>query len=121
MFNSIRKSLSTKLGVGTLLFTVPIFIVSLGLLFLLSRHLIRNKAVGRASTVLNATMQRVTRHLMTIENATNSYSWMIEQKFEPQSLLDYTNLIVRLNPHIDGCSISAEPDMFEKYGQHFSA
>ena len=120
MFN-IRKSFSAKLTLGILMMAVVIFVLSLGVLFTQSRHLIRNKAVGRASTVLNATMQRVTRHLMTIENATNSYSWMIEQKFEPQSLLDYTNLIVRLNPHIDGCSISAEPDMFEKYGQHFSA
>ena len=57
---------------------------------------------------------------MTIENATNSYSWMIEQSFQPESLLGYSNLIVRLNPHIDGCSISAEPDMFKKYGKHFS-
>ena len=119
MFN-IRKSFSTKLTLGILMMAVVIFVLSLGVLFTQSRHLIRTKAVGRASNVLNTTMQRITRHIMTIENATNSYSWMIEQSFQPESLLDYTNLIVRLNPHIDGCSISAEPDMFKKYGKHFS-
>ena len=117
---NIRKSFSTKLSLGILMMAVVIFVLSLGVLFTQSRHLIRTKAVGRASNVLNTTMQHMTRHLMTIENATNSYSWMIEQKFEPESLLGYSNLIVRLNPHIDGCSISAEPDMFKKYGKHFS-
>ena len=119
MFN-IRKSFSTKLTLGILLMAVVIFVLSLGVLFTQSRHLIRTKAVGRASNVLNTTMQHISRHIMTIENATNSYSWMIEQSFQPESLLGYSNLIVRLNPHIDGCSISAEPDMFKKYGKHFS-
>ena len=119
MFN-IRKSFSTKLSFGILIMAVVIFVLSLGVLFSQSRHLIRTKAVGRASNVLNTTMQRLTRHIMTIENATNSYSWMIEQSFEPEALLGYSNLIVRLNPHIDGCSISAEPDMFKQYGKHFS-
>jgi len=119
MFN-IRKSFSTKLSLGILIMAVIIFVLSLGVLFSQSRHLIRTKAVTRASNVLNTTMQRLTRHIMTIENATNSYSWMIEQSFEPEALLGYSNLIVRLNPHIDGCSISAEPDMFKQYGKHFS-
>ena len=119
MFN-IRKSFSTKLSLGILIMAVVIFVLSLGVLFSQSRHLIRTKAVTRASNVLNTTMQRLTRHIMTIENATNSYSWMIEQSFEPEALLGYSNLIVRLNPHIDGCSISAEPDMFKQYGKHFS-
>jgi signal transduction histidine kinase len=66
-------------------------------------------------------MQHIVRNLMTIENATNTYSWMIEQQFQPEQILDFTNRIVRLNPHIDGCSISAEPNMFKKYGRYFSA
>ena len=117
---NIRKSFSTKLTLGILVMAVVIFVLSLGVLFTQSRHLIRTKAVGRASNVLNTTMQHISRHIMTIENATNSYSWMIEQSFQPESLPGYSNLIVRLNPHIDGCSISAEPDMFKKYGKHFS-
>jgi hypothetical protein len=64
-------------------------------------------------------MQNIVRNLMTIENATNTYSWMIEQQFEPEQILEFTNRIVRCNPHIDGCSISAEPNMFKKYGRYF--
>jgi signal transduction histidine kinase len=46
---------------------------------------------------------------------------MVEQQFQPEQILDFTSRIVRLNPHIDGCSISAEPNMFKKYGRYFSA
>ena len=121
MLNRIRKSFSTKLSLGILLMTVTIFVVSLGVLFTQSRHIIRTEAVGRTKAVLNTTMQHIVRNLMTIENATNTYSWMIEQQFQPEQILDFTSRIVRLNPHIDGCSISAEPNMFKKYGRYFSA
>ena len=121
MLNRIRKSFSTKLSLGILLMAVTIFVVSLGVLFTQSRHIIRTEAVGRTRAVLNTTMQNIVRNLMTIENATNTYSWMIEQQFQPEQILEFTNRIVRFNPHIDGCSISAEPNVFEKYGNHFSA
>ena len=121
MLNRIRKSFSTKLSLGIFLMTVTIFVVSLGVLFTQSRHIIRTEAVGRTKAVLNTTMQHIVRNLMTIENATNTYSWMVEQQFQPEQILDFTSRIVRLNPHIDGCSISAEPNMFKKYGRYFSA
>lgn len=120
MFNRIRKSFSTKLSLGILAMAVTIFVISLGVLFTQSRHIIRREAVGRATSVLNNTMQQITRNLITIENATNTYSWMIERSFEPEAILGFSNRIVRLNPHIDGCSISAEPNTFKKYGKYFS-
>ena len=120
MFN-IRKSFSAKLSVGLLLMAVPIFIASLGVLYVQSRHMIRREAVERANSVLSATMQRFNRNLMTIETATNANSWLVERSFDPDSLLVFTHRIVRMNPHIDGCSISAEPDMFTKFGRYFSA
>lgn len=118
---SIRKSFANKLILGILVLSVIIFTISLGILFTQSRHLIRVEALARASSVLNTTLQRVSRNLMTIENATNTYSWMAERAFEPDSILELTNRIVRLNPHIDGCSISAEPDFFPQYGRQYSA
>ena len=120
MFN-IRKSFSAKLSLGLLLLAVPIFLLSLGVLFTQSRHMIRVAAVGRANSVLSVTTERIGRYLMTIETATNSSCWLVERSFEPDSILAFTNRIVRLNPHVDGCSISAEPDMFPSEGRHFSA
>ena len=120
MTNRIKKSFSSKLSLGIILLTVPIFIISLGILYSQSRHMILDEALGRANSVLNTTMQRLNRHLITIETATNVNRWVIEHSFYPDSLLVYSHRIVRLNPHIDGCSISAEPNQFPKYGKQFS-
>lgn len=118
---NIRKSFSTKLTVALLILAAPIFMVSLGVLFTQSRHIIRNEAIGHASSALNLAMQQLSRHLLFIETATNAYSWQVEQGFYPDTLMQFTNRIVSLNPHIDGCSISAEPYAFSAYGRNFSA
>ena len=117
---SVRRAFARKLSIGILLLAIPIFVVSLGILFTQSRHMIRLEAVGRANSVLNSTMQRISRNLLTIETATNAYSWLIERSLQPDSLLSYSRRVVQLNPHIDGCSISAEPDVFPQYGKYFS-
>ena len=103
---SIRKSFATKLIVGILVLTMIIFTASLGVLFSQSRHLIRVEALNRSSSVLNTTLQRLSRNLMVIETATNTYCWMIERSFEPDSLMALTDRLVRLNPSIDGCSVT---------------
>ena len=46
---------------------------------------------------------------------------MVEKALQPEALLNFTNHIVRMNPHVDGCSISAEPNYFPQCGRHFSA
>lgn len=118
---NIRKSFSTKLSVALLVLAVPIFVVSLGVLFTQSSHLIRREAIGHVDGVLDSTMQQLSRELMFIETATNAYSWQVEHDFTPESLLGFTRSVVSLNTHIDGCSISAQPDVFSAYGRHFSA
>ena len=118
---SIRKSFANKLILGIMVLSVIIFTTSLGILFSQSRHMIRVEALARASAVLNTTMQHIDRNLMIIETATNAYIPMVEDSFEPDSILHYTNSILLLNSHLDGCSISAEPDFFPKYGLHYSA
>ena len=116
----IRRSFSAKLSIGILLLAAPIFVLSLGVLFFQSRHLIRMEALGRAQSVLTTTMQRLSRNLMTIATATEANSWQVEQQMNPDALLDFTHRIVRMNPHIDGCSISMEPNSFPQYGRYFS-
>ena len=96
------RSLSSRLGIVFMFLTIVIFIVSLGILFYQSRHIIRNEAVGRASSVLNATMQRLNRHIYTIETATKANSWLVEKYLLPDSLLSISHRLVRINPHIDG-------------------
>ena len=118
---SPSRSLSTKLSLSILLLAIPIFVISLGVLFTRSRHIIRAEAVGRANSVLGATMQRVHRNLTAVETATNAYSWQVVEYLHPDSLLAFSRRAVSLNPHVDGCSINAEPEVFPQYGRYFSA
>ena len=119
--NRIRRSLALKLSLGILLMAVPIFILSLGILFVKSRNFIRQEATEHATNVLKTATQRVRTYMNTIETATNSNEWLVEEHFHPDSLLAMTSRIVWMNRHVNGCSITAEPDVFPQYGRYFSA
>ena len=121
MIQHIRQSLSWKLSLGILLMAVPIFLLSLGILYEESRNMVKREAVEHANSVLNTTMQRLNRFMNIVETATDVNDWEVVENLQPDSLLSYSRYIVMLNSHIDGCSISTEPDMFPQYGRHFSA
>ena len=117
----IRQSLSWKLSLGILLMAIPIFGLAIGILFEQSREQVKKEATKHASSVLNTTMQRIHRYMNIVETATNINDWEVTANLNPDSILSYSRFIVLLNGHIDGCSISAEPNTFPEYGRHFSA
>ena len=117
----IRQSLSWKLSLGILLMAIPIFGLAIGILFEQSREQVKKEATKHASSVLNTTMQRIHRYMNIVETATNINDWEVTTNLNPDSILSYSRFIVLLNGHIDGCSISAEPNTFPEYGRHFSA
>lgn len=121
LIRHIRQSLSLKLSLGILLLAMPIFVITLGVLFKYSRNLVRQEAVKRATSTLNTTSLRVAGYMKTIEDATNSNAWIIEQNFRPDTLLHFSRLIVMLNNNVGGCSITAAPDAFPEHGRYFSA
>jgi signal transduction histidine kinase len=117
----IRQSLSLKLSFSILLMTVPVFIVSLGILFVQSRRHIRQEAVEHATSALNTSVQRVRRYLNTVETATDATEWLVLESMHPDSLLSFSNRVVLLNANVNGCSITTEPYLFPQYGKYFSA
>lgn len=121
MVSKIRRSLPAKLSISILLLAVPIFVLSLGIMFLQSRYFIRQEATARANSMLLSTMQRVRTYLNTIETATNSNLWLVEEDFSPETLLSVSSRIVWMNRHVNGCSITAEPGVFPQFGRYFSA
>ena len=118
---NIRRSLSIKLSIGILLMTVPVFVLSVGLLYRQSRNFILKEALEHANSTLDNRMQRVRNYMTIVETATNANDWVVIENFHPDTLLAISNRIVRLNRHVNGCSITAEPDMFPQYGRYFSA
>lgn len=117
----IRQSLSRKLGLGIFLMAMPILMLSLGILFEQSRNMVKREAEEHANSVLNTTMQRISRFMNVVETATDVNDWEVTENLDPDSLLAYSRYIVTLNGHVDGCSISTEPNTFPKFGRHFSA
>jgi signal transduction histidine kinase/predicted small secreted protein len=110
-----------KLCLGILLMTVPIFLISLGVFYQQSRNILLHEAMTRVNGTLNTMMQRIVLHLTTVEVATNSNSWIVEEQLDPDTMLTVSHRVVQLNSYIDGCSISTEPDVFPKFGRYFSA
>lgn len=116
----IRQSLSWKLSLGILLMAIPIFMLALGILFVQSRNNVKREATKHAASVVNTQMQRINRYMNIVQTATDIISTDIINNLQPDSLLAYSNYVVALNGHIDGCSISLEPETFPKYGRYFS-
>lgn len=117
----IRRSLSLKLSLSVLLMAIPIFLFALGILFLQSRHIIKNEAEEHATATLNTTIQRLNARLMQVKTATDANAWLVRDNMQPDSLLAITRRIVMLNGNADGCSITTEPYFFPQMGRYFSA
>ena len=116
----LKKSLLSRLSTGITLMAIPIFVLSLGALFLQSRYFIRQEASEHASSALDATMHRIKKYLLATEMATNANTWFIEHNFQPDTLLALSRRIVALNGNTNSCTISAAPDIFPQYGRYFS-
>ncbi len=108
VYRHIVQSLSWKLSLGILLMAIPIFLLSIGILFSQSRDKVKKEATMHAASVVNTTMQHFTRFMEIVETATDVNDWEVTENLNPDSLLAYSRNIVILNGHIDGCSISSE-------------
>ena len=109
-----------KLNLGILLMVVPIFVVTLGILFIQSRKHIKDEAMERATSELNTTMQRVLRYIGTVETATNISAWMVEEKLDSATLKNYSRRILELNTNVSSCSITTEPGITSGDSRYFS-
>ena len=116
----LKKSLLSRLSTGITLMAIPIFVLSMGALFLQSRYFIREEANKHASSALDATMHRIKKYMLATEMAANANTWFIEHNFQPDTLLALSRRIVALNGNTHSCTISAAPDIFPQYGRYFS-
>lgn len=81
----------------------------------------RREKMELCSRILDNTVLRLRNGLQEVETATINTLAGIERDSSPNALLKYSREIVSLNPNIDGCSITMEPDYYgdDLYG--FSA
>ena len=119
--NKIRRSIATKLSLGIVLMAIPVFVICVGLLFVLSLYNLKKEADGRAASTLKTMELRKASFMSTVETATNSSDWLIKECMQPDLLLELTRRVVMLNANVDGCSITLEPDVLPQAGRYFSA
>ncbi|WP_033147876.1 ATP-binding protein [Prevotella sp. P6B1] len=117
---SKHHRLSRSLSMRIILMAAPIFILSIGTLFLQSRYLIREKAMASANSYLNTALHRVRNYMSIVETSANSNAWMLEENLRSDSLKSVSNRIVRLNAPVVSSSFYALPDEFPEYGHRFS-
>ncbi len=118
----IRKSLSTRLSLLIVVFSAAILVASLGFMFKVSSHAIRQEAINRATQSLESTALRVQGILDRVKVATDNTEWLITRHLDgPDSMFVYSRRILQNNPDLNGCSIAFEPDFFKEKGRWFSA
>ena len=121
IINRIRRKLSLKLSFGIMLLLIAVFIISLGILFIRSRQLVRGEAIERAEQELDNVVMRVNGMMNEVETVTMTAEWhLTDDKLQPDSLYNFARRIVAMNPNFDGCSISMEPNYFPQIGRCFS-
>lgn len=114
------KKLSRRLSLGITLLAVPIFIGTLGILFLQSRRLIRLEAMERTNSILNKTMLDVRHFMNSIEVSTDANAWLLEENLTSDSIESISRRIMKMNPNILSFSVSTEPEVLPQFGPHFS-
>lgn len=107
--------LSRQLGLGIMLLAAPIFILSLGVLFVQSRSIIHEEVTDAINSTLNTSLNRLCYYMKTIETAANSNVWMLEENFCADSVESIPKRVVQLNGNVVSSSVLVVPDMSREY------
>ena len=120
LVKQIKQSLPLRLSLSILAFTVIIFMITIGIIFVRTRHFVRQTATEQATQILNNTAQGIMGLMGQVEVATDNSEWLVIRKQHPDSIMAFSRRILELNPDVDGCSISFEPNYFPDQGKYFS-
>ena len=86
-----------------------------------SHATLKEETMRRTEQMLEKKAMLTTNYLNEVETVTRNMKWQVMNNLYPDSLLAFTHRIVELNPNLNGCSITTEPDFFPNLGHNFSA
>ena len=110
-----RRKLSRGLTMSILLMTAPIFILSIGILYLQSRYLIHQEVSEDTQSMLHTMMQRIKYYINTVETAANSNVWLLEESFTPDSIRSVPYRTKRLNHNVTSCEVITDSKILSNY------
>lgn len=120
MILSSKKSLSTRIVVNILSFSILLFLILLGIFYFFSKKSIEQKTQANAIEISERTVLQTERVLFSTETILANYIWMIESNtLDTDHITSLTKTIVKNNPEIMGCAIAFEPSYFPEKGRFF--
>lgn len=109
-----RKHLSLRLSVRIASAMCILLMVTLLVMFVYSRNVMKQNALHRASQTLEGAMVKVDNVLLSVEEATgNVYYQMRPLLDNPDTLDTYCRMMVETNPYATGCAIAFKPGYYE--------
>ena len=113
---SVRISLMIVLAFGILL-TAALFIM-----FRYSRKALKEEAVLKAETTLEATLQQIDNILLSVEQSAGNIYWDLSTHlYQPERMFVYSRELVEGNPYITGAAIAMEPGFYQDHDPYFMA
>jgi len=117
----INKSLASRIVFYVLVFCIFLFIISLLLFYFFSKKSIKEITYENAVATTQKTAFKTEQVLQTTEKILQNWKWQLENcPFSDDSIMAFTQAIVRSNPEILGCAIAFEPGYFPGRGRYFS-
>jgi HAMP domain-containing protein len=112
-----RHSLTTQIVVWVVGFVSVLFVTALFIMFHYARESIYQEAMEKARQTLRTTELRINNTLNEVETATRSMHWTIEKRLNRPEIMDsLCRQLLRVNPHIQSCTIAFEPGVYPQYG-----
>lgn len=112
-----RHSLTTQIVVWVVGFVSVLFVTALFIMFHYARQSIYTEAMEKARQTLRTTELRIDNTLNEVETATRSMHWTIEKRLNRPEIMDsLCRQLLRVNPHIQSCTIAFEPGVYPQYG-----
>ena len=112
-----RHSLTTQIVVWVVGFVSVLFVTALYIMFHYARESIYQEAMEKARQTLRTTELRIDNTLNEVETATRSMHWTIEKRLNRPEIMDsLCRQLLRVNPHIQSCTIAFEPGVYPQYG-----
>ncbi|MCF8358271.1 MAG: SpoIIE family protein phosphatase [Prolixibacteraceae bacterium] len=117
----LTKSLASRIVFYVLSFCVFLFLISLSVFYFFSKKTIEDTTRKNALSLMESTVFKTEQILLTTEKISKNYKWLIEShQLNCDSIMFYTQLIVKNNPEVIGCAIAFEPEFFPEKGYYFS-
>ena len=106
----ISQTLSLRLSLIVACVIALLLLVSLAVLFRLSRQTLREKAMRNAEQTLEVTVQNIDNVLLSVEQSAGNVYWEMAAHLDrPDDMLTYSRRLVECNPNIVGCAIVFKP------------